>query len=137
MFCTEYCGTAHSSMLAKLKVLPVEKYESWLSQGRKDNLASVELIEQGRELYISRNCIGCHSTNGHQGIGPTLKGIYGSKRKFINGRFKIADENYLRASTLNANQQIVRGYVNGIMPTFQGQLKEEELLALIEYMKSL
>ena len=138
VFCTEYCGTAHSSMLAKLKVLPVDKYEAWLLKGRKDaKAAPVGLIEQGQQLYVRRNCIGCHSTNGTHGIGPSLKGIYGSRRKLASGRSPIADENYLRESTLNANRQIVKGYAYGIMPTFQGQLKEEELLALIEYMKSL
>ena len=137
VFCTEYCGTAHSSMLAKLKVVPLKEYEAWLLKGRKDAKVSVGWIEKGQQIYKSRNCIGCHSTNGNPGIGPSLKGIYGSRRKFIKGRPRIADENYLRDATLNSNQQIVKGYTYGIMPTFQGQLKEEELIALIEYMKSL
>ena len=53
-----------------------------------------------------------------------------------DGRTVVADENYIRESILNPGAKIVSGF-KPIMPTFQGQVSEESLMALVAYIKSL
>ena len=48
----------------------------------------------------------------------------------------MADENYIRESILNPGAKVVAGF-KPIMPTFQGQVSEESLMALVAYVKSL
>ena len=56
--------------------------------------------------------------------------------KLQSGESVVADEAYLRESILTPAAKITAGY-QPIMPTFQGLVSEEELLELVEYIKSL
>lgn len=132
VFCAEYCGDMHSRMLAKVKVVPMSEYETWI----QENDANLPLVERGQKLWQGK-CIACHSTSGTVGAGPTWKGLFGSTHEMADGSTVTVDENYLRESILNPNKQIVKGYKAGVMPTFQGALKEEEVTALIEFIKTL
>jgi cytochrome c oxidase subunit 2 len=53
-----------------------------------------------------------------------------------DGTLVTADEQYLRDSILQPNKQISAGY-EPVMPTYQKQISEEELNALLAYLKSL
>ncbi len=135
VFCTEFCGVGHSMMLAKIKVVSNQEFEEWLQKSDGDEPKS--LADQGKALYISKACIGCHSTDGSPRVGPTLKGLLGAKKYFVDGSSSVADESYIRESILNANAKIVKGFTKGQMPIFQGQLKDQEVTALIEFIKGL
>lgn len=135
VFCAEYCGEGHYSMRAAVKVVTPEEYEEWLSGESSSGGGGLSLAEQGKQLYAARACIGCHSLNGSPGSGPTWKGIYGHEVATDKGTVKI-DENYLRESMLAPNAKIVNGFQGGIMPSFAGQLKEDEVNALIEFIKT-
>src|SRR5581483_6978559 len=80
-------------------------------------------------------CSGCHKAD-HSGRGPSLVGVFGSRVTFADGTSTIADENYIRESILNPNAHVVAGY-EAIMPSFQGQLSEEQLIQLLAYIQSL
>lgn len=131
IFCTEFCGAAHSAMLAKMKVVPMAEYEAWL----QENDAELTLSQLGKKLYNSKTCVACHSTGDNVQVGPGYKGLFGKTREFADGTTGVADENYLRDSILNPNGHIVKGFGAGLMPAFQGQLSERELNALIEFIK--
>lgn len=133
IFCTEYCGAAHSSMLGKVKVVAKEEYELWLAgEG-----GPVSEGGPGAELYNNKGCVACHSIDGAVKVGPSFKGLFGAKRQFDNGEvLEAADENYLRESIVNPLAKNVAGFPKGAMPSFQGQLSEEELTALIEFIKA-
>jgi len=133
VFCTEYCGTAHSSMLAKMKVVPLEEYEKWL-QEKEEGLS---LAQKGEKLFNSKGCVACHSTDGSAKVGPTWKGLWGAARELADGSKASADENYLREAIVSPNAKVVKGFAAGIMPTFQGQVTEDEMTAFIEYIKGL
>jgi cytochrome c oxidase subunit 2 len=92
------------------------------------------LIEQGKELYSAQGCMGCHTTDGSPSVGPTFKGLYGSERELEDGTKVEADEAYIKESIIDPKAKIVKGYA-AIMPAYQ--LSEEELKALIEFIKSL
>ncbi|MCB0361539.1 MAG: cytochrome c oxidase subunit II [Bdellovibrionales bacterium] len=132
VFCTEYCGTGHSAMLAKVHVLTREKYEEWL---QNDPYKGLSLAEMGQKIFNSK-CTACHNASSEKKVGPGLLGVVGSQRSFIDGTSAIADENYIRESVLNPNAKVVAGFVPA-MPTFAGQLSEQELMGIVEYLKSL
>lgn len=133
VFCTEYCGDQHSAMLAKLHVVPREQYEDWL---RNDPYKGLSLAEVGEKVFQGR-CIACHKTDDTVNIGPGFAGLIGKERKFADGSTAVADVNYIRNSITNPNSQVVAGFPEGVMPTFAGQLSEQEMTGIIEYIKTL
>lgn len=134
IFCTEYCGDAHSSMLAKVRVVSKEEYEEWLKKG--DPYEGMSLAEVGQKIY-SQRCIACHNTSGQKKVGPGFKGIWQAKRDLVGGGVAVADENYIRESIYNPKAKVVAGYENAVMTAFAGQLDEREVTGIIEFLKTL
>lgn len=135
VFCTEYCGDGHSGMLAKIHVMPKDKYAEWQRVGTP--LGPNETLEiRGQKLYTDKGCATCHSTDGSKLTGPSFKGIYGQPQPLADGSSVNVDENFIRESILNPQAKIAQGY-NPVMPSYQGTLKEMDLNALIAYIKSL
>jgi cytochrome c oxidase subunit 2 len=128
LFCAEYCGTNHSRMLGRVVALPPTQYEEWLRSNRE-----VEpMAAAGAHLYQQMGCTMCHET----GLAPSLDGVFGSSVTLATGATVLADEAYIRESILDPRAKIVAGYAP-IMPTFQGQLSEEQLAQLVAYIKAL
>ncbi len=131
LFCAEYCGTQHSGMIGQVVVLEPAQYEAWLSGGG----AAGSLASTGQSLFQQLGCSTCHRSD-VQGRGPNLIGVFGKPVLLEDGRTVIADENYIRESILSPGAKVVRGF-KPIMPVFQGLLSEEQLNALVAYIKSL
>jgi cytochrome c oxidase subunit II len=131
LFCAEYCGTQHSGMIGRVVVMKPADYQRWLSGSSGDEPPAVA----GEALFKQRGCAGCHALQSGA-MGPSLRGLFGSRVKLQSGQTITADEAYIRESILNPKAKIVAGY-QPIMPTFQGQLGEEQLHQLIAYLKSL
>ncbi len=137
VFCTEFCGTGHSAMLALIKVVPQEEFDGWILGDSSSGGQEVSLADKGRQVYAQKACIGCHSLDGKAMTGPTWKGLYGSKREWNDGGSATADENYIRESIWEPNKHIAKGYEPGKMPAYKGILSEEEVTQIIELMKTL
>ncbi|MBD3169898.1 MAG: cytochrome c oxidase subunit II [candidate division Zixibacteria bacterium] len=135
LFCAEYCGTEHSEMVGKVRVVSESEYQNWLEESSTAG-EGMTPAEYGAKLYISKSCNTCHSIDGTAGNGPSFKNIFGKTEKFADGSQAVVDENYLRESILEPANKIVAGYQN-IMPTYQGLVKDREIDALIAYMKTL
>jgi cytochrome c oxidase subunit 2 len=135
LYCAEYCGTGHSDMLSKIVVHPAGTFDQWLEE-EANLLARMSPAEAGEVLYRRQGCSGCHSTDGSAKTGPTFKGIYGQTHSFSNAAPAAVDDNYIRESILEPMAKIRQGY-QGVMPTYKGRLKDEEITALIEYIKTL
>ncbi|ABF41997.1 cytochrome c oxidase, subunit II [Candidatus Koribacter versatilis Ellin345] len=131
LFCAQYCGTQHSGMIGEVIVMEPDEYEAWLSGGGAEG----SLSGTGQKLFQQYGCATCHRSD-TQGRGPNLTGVFGKPVLLDDGRTVVADENYVRESILNPGAKVVSGF-KPIMPTFQGQLSEEQLIALVEYVKSL
>lgn len=130
LFCTQYCGLDHSKMIGSVVVMNPADYARWLrGDGSVQSLAAT-----GAALFRSRGCSGCHGANAvvH---APDLNGLFGRPVHLLDGSTVFADERYLRDSMLLPNLQIVAGFAP-IMPSFAGQLSEDDVLALIAYLKS-
>jgi len=133
--CTEYCGKDHSRMLAKVFVDTPEKYDVFLKEGPEE-FKKMPLVELGKLTWDQAGCKSCHSIDGTRGDGPTWQGIWGTVHQFNDGTSAKVDENYIRESILNPQAKIVKGF-EGVMPTFQGSLRDRQILGVIEYLKTL
>lgn len=131
LFCAEYCGTMHSGMIGDVVVMEPAQYQTWLSGGA----AAGSLAETGQGLFASLGCATCHRLD-TQGRGPNLTGVFGKPVLLEDGRTVTADENYVRESILTPAAKVVSGF-KPIMPVFQGLVSEEQLNALVAYVKSL
>ena len=130
LHCAEYCGTDHARMGGMVVVMAPAAFAQWLERGN----ANPSLSAQGFDLFRRRGCSGCHAA-GSTVHAPDLAGVYGRVVHLADGRSVVADEGYLRDSILLPKKDVVAGYAP-IMPSFQGQLDEGELLALISYLKA-
>jgi cytochrome c oxidase subunit II len=131
LFCTQYCGTEHSHMIGDVVVLSQDDYKKWL-QG---STSGASLAQNGERLFASLSCTACHNTR-PDARGPSLANVYGSRLTLTSGQQVTADDAYLREAILNPSQHITQGYAP-IMPTYQGQISEEGVIALVEYIKNL
>lgn len=135
IFCAEYCGQNHSGMLAQVVVHTAADYEKWL-RTQEETLLNKDPKELGADLYKSRGCMQCHSTDGTKGIGPSFKGIYGHQQPLSDGTSVLVDENYIHESIMEPQAKVVQGFAP-VMPTFKGKLKDKEIAGIIEFIKSL
>ncbi|MCA9917604.1 MAG: cytochrome c oxidase subunit II [Anaerolineales bacterium] len=118
--CAEICGTSHSDMLADVQVVSQADFEQFLidSAFRYSDLTSEE---RGQQFYTELACNGCHSLDGAAGAGPTWQGIYLREETLDDGTTVIADDDYIRNSIINPNDQIVQGFNPGVMPQNFGE----------------
>src|SRR6185312_13336385 len=131
IFCTQYCGTNHSQMDGWVYVMTPDDYKKWL-QG---STSGQSLAQNGERLFASLSCNACHNTQ-PDARGPNLVGVYGSHLTLANGETVTADEAYLRQAILDPAQHVTQGYTP-IMPTYQGQISEDGVISLVEYIKNL
>jgi cytochrome c oxidase subunit 2 len=158
IFCAEYCGADHSNMLAKLVVLEEDQWNLWKWGGKVDFPPPVGLGEmvaglssssgedmkpvlplavQGKKLTESKGCVACHTDDGSRRIGPSYKGLFMSEVELSTGEKVTADENYIRESIMKPQAKLVKGFEAVLMPPYLGQLDENEMNAVIAYIKSL
>jgi cytochrome c oxidase subunit II len=132
LYCSQYCGTNHALMGGWITAMEPADYAAWLSGSAGAN-ANTPLA--GEKLFSEKACITCHFADG-KGRAPSLNGVYGAKVLLADGSTVIADDSYIRESILQPTAKIVAGF-QPLMPTFQGQLTEEQIVALTAYIKSL
>lgn len=131
IFCAEYCGLNHSGMGGYVYVMEQADFDNWLS----GNVSGQTPVEAGRDLFENKlGCVSCHA--GPSQRGAKLEGIFNHDVKLVGGATVKADEEYIKNSILNPSGQVVEGF-QPIMPTFKGQVTEEQLLSLVAYIKSL
>jgi len=135
--CAELCGTGHAYMLGKVNVMDPADFEAWVA-GQTAPAGELSPAKKGAQIATAQGCLGCHSTDGTTLVGPTWKGLYGSKVTLADGTTVVADEAYLREAIVDPNARLVQGFPANVMPAGYGdRLSDEEIDALIAYIKSL
>jgi cytochrome c oxidase subunit 2 len=132
LFCTEYCGEGHAAMITKVQVVPEAEFKEWYGAEARETE-----IDKGLRLLQERGCLGCHSTDGTKKIGPTFKGLFGSRVTVVTAgktRTVTADEAYISKSVLDPGADVVKDYPP-VMPRVE--VNQEELEAIIAYLKEL
>jgi len=141
LFCAEYCGTNHSRMTGEVFVLEPADYEAWLG----GDTSNEPPLEAGRRLFTELRCNTCHAVGGANGgaavaatppRGPALDGLFGRDVPLRDGTKVRVDDAYLRESIIRPLAKVVAGY-EPIMPSFETQVNEQQILQLITYIKSL
>ncbi|MEP6788454.1 MAG: cytochrome c oxidase subunit II [Acidobacteriota bacterium] len=132
LFCAEYCGLNHSGMGGWVYVMEQRDFDNWLS----GNVSGQTPVEEGRDLFTNKlGCASCHA-GGPAQRGAKLENVFNTDVHLVGGGVVKADEQYIRNSILNPASQVVEGF-QPIMPTFKGQVTEEQLNSLVAYIKSL
>ena len=127
-YCAEYCGQQHSKMVGTVSVVSESEYKAWIEE--------ISVTPPGDVLYKRFGCATCHTLDGTVSNGPSLKGLFGKKEELTDGTMQVVDDNYLRESILEPKAKIVKGF-EPVMPTFQNTINQEELDALIDFIKGL
>jgi cytochrome c oxidase subunit 2 len=131
LFCTQYCGTQHAGMVGEVTVMTPGDYKKWLEQSNSGQ----SLAQNGERLFASMGCNSCHNGTA-SARGPNLAGVYGSKLMLTNGSQILVDDAYLRDAILNPSEHVTAGFAP-IMPTYQGQISEDGLIDLVEFIKNI
>jgi cytochrome c oxidase subunit 2 len=151
LFCTEYCGTGHSSMITKVEVLSEKDFEAWYRSEKKEKESAAAETgaagikheeaphEAGAGLLSVKGCLACHTTDGTPKIGPTFKGVFGKKETVVRDgkeREIVVDEAFIKQSILQPEIDRVKGFPP-IMPSQKGVLTDAEIEEIVEYLKTL
>jgi cytochrome c oxidase subunit II len=141
LYCAEYCGLQHSYMYSYVKVLEDTAFQSWMVDTTLVATTDIEsATATGRRIMQNIGCFACHSIDGTRLVGPTFKGIWGATHTVTTGREKrevVVDEEYIIKSIYDPNADIVDGFNRGLMLSYEGQLSEEDIDYIIEYLKTL
>ncbi len=140
LFCTEYCGTEHSSMTTLCVVHTDEDFEAWMEVA-KDPYHDAEgepipMRDVGELFYNRFGCAQCHSLDGSVLQGPSFQGLWGKEERMTDGATMTVDENYVLQSIWEPNAHVVEGY-QAVMPTFKGKMSQKDVTAMIEFMKTI
>jgi cytochrome c oxidase subunit 2 len=133
--CAELCGAQHATMLADVSVISQDEFDAWI---REETGIPDDPVLRGEKWAEQYGCFACHSVDGSKLVGPTWLGVYGSQEPLSDGSSAMVDEVYLYESIIDPNKFLVFGYPSGLMPgNFEDQLTEDQILDIIEFIKSL
>lgn len=130
LYCAEYCGSEHSRMTGRIVVMQPADYARWLAEGPQQP----SLAQYGFTLFRRLGCSGCHDARSTV-HAPLLEGLPGRLVHLQDGRSVVADDTYLRDAILLPRKDVVAGF-EPVMPSFAGQVTEEDVQALIAWLHS-
>jgi cytochrome c oxidase subunit 2 len=134
--CAELCGTSHAYMNKPVIVSSQEEFDAWMVEQVALAAEAAQTPEgRGQALVVANGCAACHSVNGAAGIGPTWLGLAGREERLSDGRLVIADDEYLARSIREPQAEIVAGFENQLMPTYD--FTDEQIADIIAYIKTL
>ncbi len=136
ILCTQYCGVGHSTMRAQMIVMKQEEYDAWARHEGAEAAGAVSHADKGHEIMEQSGCLSCHTVDGTPKIGPTFKGLYNRKTSLSDGSMVVADEDYIKESIFDPGARVVKEF-QPIIPTYKGTLKDEDITAIIAYIKTL
>ncbi len=143
LFCAEYCGLQHSYMYTYVEVMEDAAFNTWLTDSTRaaaSMAASESPAANGKKIMQNIGCFACHSIDGSKLVGPSFKNIWGETQTVVTGGDKreiTVDEEYVRRSIYDPNADVVDGFNKGLMVSYEGQLSDDDIDQIIEYLKTL
>lgn len=142
IFCAEYCGLRHSYMSSNVKVMEASEFKAWITDTTQVAVAAAIMDTPGatgKKIMQNIGCFACHTVDGTKLVGPSFKGIWGEEQTVVteNETRKVkVDEEYIKRSIYDPNADVVEGFMKGLMVSYQGQLSEDDIKSIIEYLKT-
>jgi len=140
LFCAEYCGLQHSYMYTYVKVIEETVFNDWLIDTTQVAAVDIESpTATGKRIMQNIGCFACHTLDGTKLVGPSFKGIWDIQRTVITGketRQVLVDEEYIKSSIYDPNADVVDGFSKGLMLSYEGQLSEDDIANIVEYLKT-
>jgi cytochrome c oxidase subunit 2 len=142
VFCAEYCGLQHSYMYSTVKVMEKGEFDSWITDTTQVAATAAAMAAPGatgKKIMQNIGCFACHTVDGTKLVGPSFKGIWGAEHTVVTGketRKVTVDEEYIKHSIYDPNADVVEGFMKGLMVSYQGQLTEDDIANIIEYLKT-
>jgi cytochrome c oxidase subunit II len=136
--CAEYCGAGHSRMLSKVEVMKKGDFDAWYASNKTSPHEKGAPESEGEQLYETLGCASCHSLDGSIIVGPSFKGLYGSRVKVLTdgkAREVVADDAYIRSSVRTPNKDVAAGFPAGVMPNLSAEIDAKQMQALITFIK--
>ncbi|GAB1450472.1 hypothetical protein MASR2M47_05280 [Draconibacterium sp.] len=143
IFCAEYCGLQHSYMYSSVKVMEEGDFNKWLTDTAQIAALAAAMDSPGatgKKIMQNIGCFACHTIDGTRLVGPSFKGIWGEEQTVVTGketRKVTIDEEYIKRSIYDPNADVVEGYMKGLMVSYNGQLSEDDIANIIEYLKTI
>ncbi|HEY1791633.1 MAG TPA: cytochrome c oxidase subunit II [Opitutaceae bacterium] len=133
LYCAQYCGSAHASMIGKVTVLAPHEFDAWQrSAGARTGALALAPEARGRELFAKFGCARCHG--GLNAAGPSLAGLYGTRVRLSDGTFALADDEYLHEAILHGRK--VAGFAP-VMPTYSGIIRDSDAADICTYIEAM
>jgi len=142
LYCAEYCGLQHAYMGADLKAVSQADFDKWYT----DTTVVKSIVDastpgaEGLAVMKNQGCNACHSSDGTKIIGPSYLGLWGKTHVVVRGGKEITvtvDSSYIRKSIYEPNYEVVKGYQKDLMQSYEKTVSENDLLKIIEYLKTL
>jgi len=136
IYCTVYCGVNHSYMHSIIRVVSEADYNKWLKAlpvKKADNSLGLKVLQKN-------GCIACHSVDGTKSVGPTFKKLYGSTIDVTTAgasRKVKVDDAYIESSITDPNKDVATGFPQGVMKSYKGIIKDNDIKLVSEYLKTL
>ncbi|MBT3383054.1 MAG: cytochrome c oxidase subunit II [Prolixibacteraceae bacterium] len=141
LYCAEYCGLQHSYMYTYVKVMEENEFTDWLVDTTQVAALDIESpTATGKRIMQNIGCFACHSLDGSKLVGPSFKGIWGEEHTVVTGketRQVLVDEEYIKSSIYDPNEDVVEGFSKGLMLSYRGQLSDDDITNIVEYLKTL
>jgi cytochrome c oxidase subunit 2 len=130
-------------MMTAVKVMQDSAFNNWMTDTTLVAQATTAAAESpaatGKKIMQNIGCFACHTLDGTKLVGPSFKGIWGEEQTVVtNGQErKVAvDEDYVHRSIYDPNADVVKGFNKGLMLSYKGQLSEDDVANIIEYLKT-
>lgn len=142
VFCAEYCGLQHSYMYSNVKVMEASDFKTWITDTTQVAASASAMASPGatgKKIMQNIGCFACHTVDGTKLVGPSFKGIWGEEQTVVTGketRKLTVDEEYIKRSIYDPNADVVEGFMKGLMVSYNGQLSEDDIANIIEYLKT-
>lgn len=143
LYCAEYCGLQHSYMYTYVEVMEDSAFQTWITDTTNVAASAAEIdspAATGKRIMQNIGCFACHTLDGTRLVGPSFKGIWGAEHTVETGRETrqvTVDEEYIRKSIYEPNADVLEGFNKGLMLSYEGQLSEDDISNIIEYLKTL
>jgi cytochrome c oxidase subunit II len=142
LYCAEYCGLQHSSMTANVRVLSEADFLAWYADTAEVVGVSDETVagSEGLAILRAQGCNACHSSDGSRIVGPSYLNLFGEQQVVVREGKEVTatiDEDYIRRAIYDPNLEIPQGYPRGLMQSYEGIISEEDIVKIIDYLKTL